>query len=142
MLTAAHCVTSASGYFKIQYYNYCYKQKITVSLKNAFFVRKPESVLVGDIRLEPENGTPSNNRMNHMIEKIYIHPEYKPPLKYNDIALIKLRTNVKLSKSTRPACLPQAEDRIDRLLHVKAAGWGLLEFGGKMLAKYPTCYAV
>lgn len=39
------------------------------------------------------------------IEKFISHPDFKPPDKYSDIALIKLKSNIKFNEFVRPACL-------------------------------------
>lgn len=40
-----------------------------------------------------------------LVEKIYLHPEFKQPSKYNDIALLKLQSLPKLNWKVKPACL-------------------------------------
>jgi hypothetical protein len=60
------------------------------------------------------------------VEEIIIHPEYKPPVVYNDIALIKMKSKVNLSRSILPACMPQPEDRLDKIKHVIITGFGQL----------------
>ncbi|XP_026325726.1 serine protease snake-like [Hyposmocoma kahamanoa] len=58
----------------------------------------------------------------YRVKKIIKHPEYKPPVKYNDIALLELEVPLTLSKDVVPACLhigDQVKD--DRAI---ATGWG------------------
>lgn len=43
-------------------------------------------------------------------ENIYIHPSFTRATYDNDIALIKLRTEVKLGKFVRAVCLPQKQE--------------------------------
>lgn len=59
-----------------------------------------------------------------------IHPKYKPPSSYNDIALIKLNHSLTLSLSVRPACLPTLQTEMQTPNHmVIATGWGKTGFG-------------
>jgi len=55
---------------------------------------------------------------------MFVHPKFKPPLQYNDIAVIKLETNITISRAVLPACLPDPQDRLDRTLSVEVSGWG------------------
>ena len=43
----------------------------------------------------------------YLTEKIYVHPNYKSRLQVNDIALIKLKRDVKRNKSVQIVCLPK-----------------------------------
>lgn len=52
---------------------------------------------MGDFKLD--------NTDTYEIEQHIIHPDYKPPSMYNDIALFKVSTEVKFSSSVRPICL-------------------------------------
>lgn len=40
------------------------------------------------------------------VEKVIVHPGYQAPCSYNDIALLKLKEELKFTKTLRPACLP------------------------------------
>lgn len=40
-----------------------------------------------------------------MIEQFIKHPDYKALLKYNDIALVKLKNPIEFTAYIRPACL-------------------------------------
>lgn len=65
-----------------------------------------------------------------LVEKIYVHPEYRAPAIYNDIALINLKRKVKLMPKLRPACLPTEETSAQYPGHVAVAtGWGRIGFG-------------
>ncbi|PSN56822.1 hypothetical protein C0J52_02704 [Blattella germanica] len=59
---------------------------------------------------------------NYLIVDIKRHPEYKPPAKYNDIALLKLDRRVEFNDFIRPACLYTRDDftekKSDNLLKV------------------------
>ncbi|XP_068230850.1 trypsin 3A1-like [Palaemon carinicauda] len=58
------------------------------------------------------------------------HPQYQPPRRYNDIALLKLRFEVPFSKRVRPACLPYQGSRINPGTMLVVAGWGRYKNGG------------
>jgi len=56
------------------------------------------------------------------------HPNYRPPLMYEDIALVKLNETVTFGRFIRPACLYQQYD-----IEIKEAwisGWGRNETDG------------
>lgn len=53
------------------------------------------------------------------------HPDYKSKSKYNDIALLRLETDVTFNEYIRPACLPE-HSSID--LIATATGWGQTEY--------------
>ncbi|KPJ19996.1 Serine protease snake [Papilio machaon] len=57
------------------------------------------------------------------IKAIHVHPEYKPPMKYNDIAILELAADVDIDSSIRPACLWQKPDFGQNSI-AYATGWG------------------
>lgn len=58
------------------------------------------------------------------------HPEYKPPLKYNDIALLRLAKDMSFEEGfVRPACLGTEPRSEQRHKTATATGWGLTEWG-------------
>ncbi|KAG8232282.1 hypothetical protein J437_LFUL011222 [Ladona fulva] len=62
---------------------------------------------------------------DYVINNIIRHPGYRPPAKYNDIALLRLRNPVRpFTQSLRPACLYQ--DPSFRFSRAVASGWGRL----------------
>ncbi|XP_053619293.1 serine protease snake-like [Plodia interpunctella] len=61
------------------------------------------------------------------VAKIIKHPEYKPPSKYNDIALMKAQPKFMLSKDIRIACL-QVDDNIGTT-KLTAIGFGVTSSG-------------
>lgn len=76
----------------------------------------------------------SSQRIESSVADIIIHPEYKSPATYHDIALIRLKTKVRLSYGrrpfVRPACLSFVE--VPESRNVTATGWGELEaYGGE-----------
>lgn len=56
-----------------------------------------------------------------------MHPEYRPPVYYHDIALLKLRLSTTFSWDLRPACLWDAE--IADNVAYQAVGYGATSFG-------------
>lgn len=63
------------------------------------------------------------------VSRIINHPDYKPPSKYHDLAVLELSKPVNFTKNIRPACLYQYENLTEHTPF--ATGWGLTEFGGK-----------
>lgn len=61
-------------------------------------------------------------RAQHDIDQIIVHPEYKFPAKYNDIALISTTTQIEFSKFIRPACLYTKSTFPQKT--ALATGWG------------------
>lgn len=61
------------------------------------------------------------------IAQVIVHPQFRPPYKYNDIALIRLSRPVTLSKSIVPACLRTYFDVQEPKALV--TGWGHTDFG-------------
>lgn len=59
-----------------------------------------------------------------------VHPGYRDPRRYNDIALLRLAFEVQFSKRIRPACLPSQNKRIRSGTKMVVAGWGAYENGG------------
>ncbi|XP_053623182.1 serine protease snake-like isoform X2 [Plodia interpunctella] len=64
----------------------------------------------------------------HKIKNILKHPEYKAPVKYNDIALLEVETPIKLGPYTVPACLHVGGSVKDDI--ASATGWGTTQYKG------------
>lgn len=80
-------------------------------------------VRLGDIYLD------GNQHQEFQVVERIRHPDYKPPLIYNDIAVLKLNKPVRFTNTTKPACFHSSKD-VDKIPAVTATGWGLTEFGG------------
>lgn len=59
---------------------------------------------------------------------MFVHPSYRPPAKYNDIALLRLSRPVRLTRSLAPACLRTTSE--PRETRAVVTGWGDTEFAG------------
>lgn len=64
--------------------------------------------------------------VDYNIQRIIVHPQYRYPQKYNDIALVKLRRHVKFTKFIRPACL-YSKNSIPQTKAI-ATGWGKTDY--------------
>lgn len=62
-----------------------------------------------------------------VLERI-AHPAYKAPSSYNDIALLKLNSEVRFTEYVKPICLP-VTPITDVLKDLEATGWGKVETG-------------
>ena len=81
------------------------------------------AVKVGDHHLLKEE----RSQRQIQLEKIFVHQDYADRLFKNDIALVKLKKEVKLSKFVRTVCLPRKEEG-DLAIPKKygiATGWGV-----------------
>lgn len=56
------------------------------------------------------------------------HPEYRPPLQYNDIGLVMIDRDAIFSDYVRPVCLQTISDLNDTI--PIATGWGRTQYGG------------
>ncbi|XP_075987369.1 mast cell protease 3-like [Anticarsia gemmatalis] len=66
---------------------------------------------------------PKDSWKIHNIKRIIIHPEYKSPTKYHDIALLETTTEIKFGPDLLPACLDIA---VLPKPYADASGWGTL----------------
>lgn len=64
---------------------------------------------------------------DYKIEQRIIHPNYKKPSSYNDIALFRLEQNVEFSEYVRPLCLNTDQSLNPPLM--AATGWGKTNYG-------------
>lgn len=70
----------------------------------------------------------TNPSRRYAVIRAHRHPDYKPPSKYNDIALLELDRQVPLDQYTVPACLHTGDAVNDE--RASATGWGLTENRG------------
>ncbi|VVC95342.1 unnamed protein product, partial [Leptidea sinapis] len=69
--------------------------------------------------------------MDVRIKRIVNHPNYKPPKKYFDIALVETATNVVFTKFIQPACLWSDFDTKKLGAQATLTGWGVIETAGR-----------
>ncbi|XP_046409253.1 serine protease snake-like [Ischnura elegans] len=95
----------------------------------------PQWVLLGTLTLVKNETFLGESGQIHGVLRRIQHPEYKPPAKYNDVALLEIgpaftrNPNSVLSKELHPACLA-TEDSYQWRSFV-ATGWGRVGFGGE-----------
>ncbi|KAL6963290.1 hypothetical protein U1Q18_049111 [Sarracenia purpurea var. burkii] len=83
-------------------------------------------VLLGDLNITAKND--DAKPAVYRIVRVHDHPNYKPPLYYNDISLFELNASVTMSPYVRPACLHTSTAN---LFNVKGSitGWGAVGHG-------------
>ncbi|XP_052125029.1 venom protease isoform X2 [Frankliniella occidentalis] len=95
--------------------------------------REARWVLLGELDYSTEADDAQPQRLR--IAQTFKHPGYRPPSTYNDIALLRLERNARMSGYVRPACLyteptlrPRAGNEKDEL--PVATGWGNTDWVG------------
>lgn len=86
---------------------------------------------LGDLNYLSE--TDDARPMDYQIDQIVVHPDYRIPSLYNDIALFHLDRDVEFSSHVRPICLnadPNWQSGSSKT--VIATGWGLIQNGEAM----------
>lgn len=87
-------------------------------------------VEVSKVRLgEADLSSKNENVVDYETQEFIKHPNYNSITNFNDIALIKLKVNVKFSKNIRPACLHQKNDEILTGQNAIAIGFGRTSYG-------------
>lgn len=106
-----------------------YKSPVTSHKFLQLLFRSPDVVRVGELdfsRPDEEGARPVDITVN----RVDIHPNYKPPKYYNDIAILKLSHQAEYSRYVRPICLPEPGQRMTYVgTHAVLTGWGYLSFG-------------
>ncbi|KAL7736890.1 hypothetical protein ACLKA6_008770 [Drosophila palustris] len=67
---------------------------------------------------------------NFEIDRVFLHEQYSTGSAHNDIALVKLKSEAKITESIRPICLPVNETiqrNVETLERFYIAGWGKTE---------------
>ena len=82
-------------------------------------------VRLGELNLEDSDDDAQSQ--DFTISEMILHPDYKLPARYHDIALFKLSTKVVFSGYIRPACL-QAEEHFKDTTGI-AIGYGRMDYG-------------
>ena len=86
----------------------------------------PVRVRLGDLNLQ--NNNDGARPVEFLVDETIVHPDYIKTSKYNDIALLRLDSKVKLNNQIRPACLYN-NDNINYSQKVTATGWGSINYG-------------
>lgn len=55
--------------------------------------------------LDHQSTTDNAGPQDFRVAEIIRHPQWKPPVQYNDMALLRMDRPVKINKFIRPACL-------------------------------------
>lgn len=77
---------------------------------------------------------PRDNYQDSTIKAIYVHPDYKSPTKYNDVALLELEWGINYSYFVQPACLWTKEDITELESFATVTGWGVLQEGSRNIS--------
>uniref|UniRef100_A0A182PBY2 Peptidase S1 domain-containing protein n=1 Tax=Anopheles epiroticus TaxID=199890 RepID=A0A182PBY2_9DIPT len=103
ILTAAHCMYTTRGRIKVDQL----------------------SVQVGRNQLSEA----SARSQEHQAEQLIVHPGYSPNGVADDIALIKLATDITMTRYVQPVCLWNLEPQLDLIVakHGTVVGFGLTE---------------
>lgn len=89
-------------------------------LTAAHCIRRRLFIRAGEHDLLSEEGSEQEVR----VAEIFVHPDYDAETVDNDIALLRLRTPLKLNKYVAPACLPSIDDNMDVNSLGYILGWG------------------
>jgi hypothetical protein len=91
--------------------------------------KPPTIARLGDLNLKLTND--GAQPVNYLVEEVIQHPQYKPPAKYNDVALLKLDREVEFTEFIRPACLFKTDTfHINKTV---ATGWGRIDYGKRTI---------
>ncbi|KAF9794304.1 hypothetical protein SFRURICE_010046 [Spodoptera frugiperda] len=83
-------------------------------------------VAVGALR----RGDAADRSRVYKVKNIIKHPQFQPPVKYHDIALVETENTIKLDQFVVPACLHVGDAVNDE--KVQATGWGLTQYSGSV----------
>lgn len=98
-----------------------------------YICRNATIIRIGEVDLSVElNNDTDTNMQQIRICRTLIHPLYRSPLLYNDIALLYLEDPVEISPYASPICLPQ-KFSITETPVALLTGWGQLSFGNYLL---------
>jgi secreted trypsin-like serine protease len=86
----------------------------------------PKWVRLGELNLN--DTTEDADPQDFDVEAVFVHPDYKPPSLYNDVALLKLKKTVLFNLYIKPACV-HTEEKLPNSL-IQAIGWGKTDFYG------------
>ncbi|CAH1153436.1 unnamed protein product [Phaedon cochleariae] len=87
----------------------------------------PAIIRLGGLDLSNDND--GSEHQTYLVSRVTTHPEYRYPLKYNDIALLRTHKRVRFTAFVRPACL-YTKSHIEFQAGI-ATGWGRTDFAGE-----------
>ncbi|KAL0870742.1 hypothetical protein ABMA27_005679 [Loxostege sticticalis] len=106
-------------------------KKFVVTAAQCAKVRDPDISPPEIVRFGNDNIKDEVPRLDVKILKTITHPEYKPPLKYYDIGLMELESEVPFSRSTYPACL-WSQAALEGVEYAGNPAWGTDAPHGKL----------
>lgn len=83
---------------------------------------------------------PNPNEVEVNVTRIIVHPDYNNTLLNNDIALMKLGSNVTYTNYIRPICLASNSSQFHNSTSCWSTGWGQLTANSKYLAGFPSSF--
>lgn len=86
-------------------------------------------VRLGVLELENKNASVKYEPQDIRIIELIIHPKYKRPSEYHDIAILRLEKQATFNDWVRPTCLPYSPPPTSGPSPT-AMGWGQIEWGG------------
>lgn len=89
---------------------------------------------MGDVDRSPLD---PGKHVDYEIVEHVLHPRYKPTERYNDIALFRLKTNVRFSASIRPICI-NTDPSLDTTDLPVVNVWGKTLVGAQLFRIYRT----
>lgn len=66
-----------------------------------------------------------NDGVEHAVTRIFNHPQYRPTVLANDIALIRLARPIQYTEYVRPVVLPSVNLAGQGPVNVQVSGWGV-----------------
>lgn len=90
-----------------------------------FFSGAPSVVRLGEHNLK--RGDDGAHPVDYLVKEVVRHPQYRPPARYHDIAILRLSRPVAFTTNIRPACI-YSKPSFNTAKTV-ATGWGRIQYG-------------
>ncbi|XP_060804488.1 transmembrane protease serine 9-like [Amyelois transitella] len=94
----------------------------------------PKILRIGDKNIIDKVGYKSPPKKDAAIARIIVHPQFKAPTQYFDIALIELDEVVTFSRYVQPACLWNSLSISKLGTQAIGTGWGVIESGSLQIS--------
>ena len=94
-------------------------------LTAAHCVTKNMTIVAGEYNLADKD---SEDRQERRVIRSFRHPHYNQKIVDNDIALLKLKRPLELTRSVWPACLPSQGDELEPASNATILGWGATRY--------------